>query len=76
MQKTRSLDAHWGDFLSAGECIKIGGWPSWVQQAETDRPLFMQITSEGPFDFLHGQGGVIYVFATDNHDFLTISQFD
>ena len=51
---------------SANDGTKIGGWPHWIQSADSDRPLLLQIASDG----------LLYVFVEENGKFTCLWQFD
>jgi hypothetical protein len=62
---------HLPELPPAAGGIKVGGWPKWVQGADSARPLLLQIT-EPMFRY----GGVLYIFVEENGKFSYLSQFD
>ena len=56
------------------DCVKIGGWPSWIQEPECDLPLLLQLSSEGNVPFVFGDSGTLYVFVKPNEDFVSCIQ--
>ncbi len=60
---------------SAGETIKLGGWPAWIQGPENDAPLLAQIMSNDDADMCFVDGGTLYVFATDAGGYEVVLQY-
>jgi hypothetical protein len=58
----------------ATDGIKIGGWPKWVQEAESSRPLLIQIATVSEADLMFGDDGTLYVFVEEHGDFTCFTQ--
>lgn len=65
---------HWEQIDSASQAIKIGGWPGWVQSADSQLPLLLQINSNDEADLMFGDAGSLYVFVAADGALTCFSQ--
>jgi hypothetical protein len=65
---------HLQALLTATDGVKIGGWPKWVQGADSSRPLLLQIAANSEAGIIFGDSGTLYVFVGEDGGFTFLTQ--
>lgn len=65
---------HFKELASATKGIKIGGWPKWVQNADSTQPLLLQLATDDESGIMFGDSGTLYVFVENNQQLTCMTQ--
>jgi hypothetical protein len=68
-------EEHWPRLRPATGGFKIGGWPKWIQGADSQRPLLLQLgTNNTEVSFMFGDCGTLYIFVEENGELSCFTQ--